>query len=96
MKFALYMMGEYCHIIIASALIATLYFGGYDLVPFAHLIPGGPFDQRFILEHLGGVIAVVAAVTGLLLLGFSWLVGLRAKRYAGLKASDIKVWDGQR
>ncbi|NRA37386.1 MAG: NADH-quinone oxidoreductase subunit H, partial [Planctomycetes bacterium] len=33
MKFALFFMGEYCHIVIASALIATLFFGGYHL-PF--------------------------------------------------------------
>jgi len=36
-KFALFMMGEYAHIAVASALIATLYFGGYDLLPLGFL-----------------------------------------------------------
>jgi NADH-quinone oxidoreductase subunit H len=33
MKFALFMMGEYAHLITASALMATLFFGGWD-IPF--------------------------------------------------------------
>jgi NADH-quinone oxidoreductase subunit H len=33
MKFALFMMGEYAHLLTASALMATLFFGGWD-IPF--------------------------------------------------------------
>lgn len=38
MKFALFFLAEYAHMIVASALIVTLYFGGWQL-PYAH--PGG-------------------------------------------------------
>jgi NADH-quinone oxidoreductase subunit H len=31
MKFALFMMGEYAHLLTASALMATLFFGGWDI-----------------------------------------------------------------
>jgi NADH-quinone oxidoreductase subunit H len=33
MKFSLFMMGEYAHLLTASALMATLFFGGWD-IPF--------------------------------------------------------------
>ncbi len=35
MKFSLFMIGEYAHIVVIAAMIATLYFGGWD-VPFTH------------------------------------------------------------
>ena len=43
MKFAIYMMGEYINMAVASALIATLFFGGYQLLP----------GVSFLLDHLG-------------------------------------------
>ena len=94
-KFALYFMGEYCHIVIASALIATLYFGGYDLLPFSltlggllEWMPRGPYDARFIAAHLGGMLAIVLGVTALLAFGFNLLVGRRARSYGRMAASD--------
>ena len=38
-KFALFFMGEYAHMVIASALMATLFLGGYDLLPFLASAP---------------------------------------------------------
>jgi NADH-quinone oxidoreductase subunit H len=35
MKFGLFFLGEYAHMITASALIVTLYFGGWELFPFS-------------------------------------------------------------
>jgi NADH-quinone oxidoreductase subunit H len=35
MKFSLFMIGEYAHIVVIGAMIATLYFGGWD-IPFTH------------------------------------------------------------
>ena len=40
MKFALFFMGEYAHIVIASALIATLFLGGYTLLPVSPSVFG--------------------------------------------------------
>ncbi|MBA3708397.1 MAG: NADH-quinone oxidoreductase subunit H [Planctomycetes bacterium] len=33
-KFMMFMTGEYLHVLVASALLATLYAGGYELLPF--------------------------------------------------------------
>jgi len=38
MKFALFMMAEYLHMLTASAMMATLYFGGWQLLPGMHWI----------------------------------------------------------
>jgi len=97
-KFALFMLGEYCHIVIASALIAVLFFGGYDLLPFdlsfagrVDWLPRGPYDQAFILGHLGPVLGILLAVVGLLFLGFQWLLAKRSRLYASFAASDKKT-----
>ncbi|HXH76341.1 MAG TPA: NADH-quinone oxidoreductase subunit NuoH [Bacteriovoracaceae bacterium] len=45
MKFALFFMAEYVAMIMASALIATLFFGGYSL------LPGMPFLASAISNH---------------------------------------------
>jgi len=94
-KFALYFMGEYCHIVIASALIATLYLGGYDLLPFdlsfdrrITWLPAGPYDARFIAAHLGGMLAFVLGATALLAFAFNLLVGRRSRNYGRMAASD--------
>ena len=94
-KFALYFMGEYCHIVIASALIATLYLGGYDLLPFdlslgdrLSWLPAGPYNARFIAEHLGGMLALILGITALLAFAFNLLIGRRSRRYGQMAASD--------
>lgn len=67
MKFALFFMGEYASMIAASALMVTLYFGGWTL-PFwgldqpATTLPGG-------LLHIGVFVGKVAA----LLVMFIWV-----------------------
>ncbi len=94
-KFALFMMGEYCHIVIASALLAVLFLGGYDLLPLdlsfggaVAWLPQAPYDQAFILRHFGEVLAVVLGLKGLLFLGFQWLLAKRSRLYASFEASD--------
>ncbi len=60
MKFALFFMAEYAHMVVGAALIATFYFGGYQI----------PFMPREFLEaHAGSLVtgkligvAVVAAI----------------------------------
>lgn len=65
-KFALYFMGEYAHIVVGSALIATLFCGGYHL-PF--------LDTDTIRAHLGPVLGLgallKAGLLGLLLLALT-------------------------
>ena len=84
-KFALFFMGEYAHVVIASALLATLFLGGYDLLP----IPG--FGTDFIADNLGYVLAGVLIVTGLLLFGITRLIAKQKARYAKFVASDSKL-----
>ena len=62
-KFALFFMGEYAHVVIASALMATLFLGGYDLLP----IPG--FGTDFIADYLGYVLAGLLVFKGLIFFG---------------------------
>ncbi|MES2123141.1 MAG: NADH-quinone oxidoreductase subunit NuoH, partial [Gemmatimonadota bacterium] len=40
MKFSLFMIGEYSHIVTIAAMVATLFFGGWD-IPFTHWDEGG-------------------------------------------------------
>ncbi|TVR13466.1 MAG: NADH-quinone oxidoreductase subunit H [Planctomycetota bacterium] len=81
-KFALYFMGEYAHVVIASALMATLFFGGYDLLP----IPG--FGGNFIADNLGYVLAVVLVGKVAIFWGLAALISRQRRRYRTLKASD--------
>lgn len=75
-KFMLYMSAEYLHMIIASALIATIFFGGYQLLP----IPG--FGPDWVKAHVGQVLAIGLAVTGIALFGFVWLIKGRKSIHA--------------
>jgi NADH-quinone oxidoreductase subunit H len=72
-RFGLYYMGEYAHIAIASALISTLFFGGYHL-PF--------LGTEVIHTNLGlvaaGICVALAAITG-------W-IAYSTKRWAGIYA----------
>ena len=46
LKFALFFMAEYCHMVVGAALIATLYFGGYQI----------PWLPRPVLEAHAGLL----------------------------------------
>ncbi len=47
LKFALFFMAEYCHMVVGAALITSFYFGGYQ-------IPGMP--RAFLEAHAGGLL----------------------------------------
>ena len=65
MKFAMFFMAEYAHMITASALIATLFFGGWHL-------PGvDPNDTSFALSLLK--VLVFAVKTAFFLFVFIWV-----------------------
>ncbi len=61
MKFALFMMAEFVNMTVASALIATLFFGGWQLLPFfgdlVHLL-GGADWVRVLFEAASFLIKV--------------------------------------
>src|SRR5208283_4645210 len=52
-KLLMIMTAAYLHVVVASALIATFYLGGYDLLPFCH------FDADFIRAHLAPLLCVL-------------------------------------
>ena len=76
MKFAFFFMGEYANMITASALLATLYFGGWQ-VPYLHVILGTLFPklgfqaQQWIGAVLG--VASFAVKVGIFLFLFLWV-----------------------
>jgi NADH-quinone oxidoreductase subunit H len=75
-KFGMFMAGEYVEVLTASALIITLFFGGYSL-PFLysdgiHVTFGDTTLLQFKMNHLAVTIIQVLTFFGKTLL-FSWL-----------------------
>lgn len=83
-KFALFFMGEYAHIVIASALMATLFCGGWHL-PF--------LGTEVIRDHIGLVFCGGLILGGIAFLVLAKLVGNQRIRYARFKASDAAIKD---
>ena len=81
-KFALYFMGEYAHVVIASALISVLFFGGYHL-PF--------LGTEVIQTHTGWVLAGALVGKGILLGLLALMVNKQKAHYATLAAKDQAV-----
>lgn len=81
-KFALFFMGEYAHIIVASALLTTLFMGGWHL-PW--------LTPDTIRAHAGMVAAGLLVLKGFALLILAAMVVRQRRRYARLKASDAAV-----
>ncbi|MDA3961568.1 MAG: NADH-quinone oxidoreductase subunit H, partial [Planctomycetota bacterium] len=81
-RFALFFMGEYAHVVIASLLIATLFCGGWSLLP----LPG--WGAEMITSHLGIVIGVVCLFKIVLFMLIARLIKQQRRRYAKMNASD--------
>ncbi len=80
LKFALFFMAEYCHMVVGAALISALYFGGYQ-------IPGLP---RPVLEANAGLLLTIKlVVVTLASLLFAVLFLRRAQREKG-KFNDAR------
>ena len=74
MKFALFFMAEYAHMVVSAALIASLYFGGYQI----------PWLPRPVLEaHAGTVLTVVLVIVALKALVAGLLFMRRVQREKG-------------
>jgi len=74
LKFALFFMAEYAHMVVGAALIAALYFGGYQI----------PFLGRETIEaNAGSIITGKLIGGGLIMLFIASLYFRRAKREKG-------------
>jgi len=87
MRFAMFYMGEYAHIAINSALLATLFLGGYS-VPFV--------STEMLRENSALVLALVCGAFVFGALAFLHLMYRYAKWYKNSDASDkairLKEW----
>jgi NADH-quinone oxidoreductase subunit H len=68
MKFAFFFMGEYANMITASALLATLYFGGWQ-VPYLHSI-GFIIPKIGILHMPQWLVAIIEILSFIIKVGF--------------------------
>jgi len=80
MKFALFFMAEYCHMVIGAALIAALYFGGYQI----------PWMPRPVLEANAGL-----ALSIKLVLMVIFGIGIAAAFFRRAKTEKGKFGDGR-
>jgi NADH-quinone oxidoreductase subunit H len=68
MKFSLFPIAEYCNMVTASALMATLFFGGWD-VPFTGRDNIGPYSGWLTLLS----VMIFALKTGFFLFVYIWI-----------------------
>jgi NADH-quinone oxidoreductase subunit H len=79
MRFGLFYMGEYAHIVIASIIIATLFLGGYAI----------PFVSTDLLRaHVDIALALCLGGLGTMIGGFHLMVRRWKKVYATMGAKD--------
>jgi len=82
MRFGLYYMGEYAHIVIAAIVIATLFLGGYSI----------PFVSTDLLRaHVGIALSAILGLLAVMLLGFQAMLWRWRKVYPTLGASDTNA-----
>ena len=85
MKFALFFMAEYAAMVVASAVIVSLFFGGWQ-VPFIatdELIAGAPFYLRLLLFTFG-IVSTLA--------GFFLITRFRRGKYRDLRDYEVLVF----
>jgi len=95
MRFMLVMSAEYYHVIVASALISTLFLGSYHLspipLPLGHDGAMVDLDDRWMRANLGGVCAFMLAVGAIGAAAFAWLIHGRRVHYNRSGASDAAM-----
>jgi NADH-quinone oxidoreductase subunit H len=91
-KFMLFMTAEYLHVLLASVLIATLYLGGYSLLPMP--LPIGEngawvtLNTAWVQANLGLVGGIMLLANAGLMLFISHLVTTHKRAYAEKTVSD--------
>lgn len=84
MRFAMFFMGEYAHIIVGSAIIATLFFGGWQF-PFV--------SSTLMRTHMLSVLPILWALGGIaLLLVGGWLAGRFRRKFGDLRDFETLVF----
>src|SRR5262249_47638671 len=73
MRFALFFLGEYCHMFTSSAFFALLFLGGYELLPF---LPDGFVTSPGTIGFLA-VLAKLAVYTGKTMLLVCFMMVIR-------------------
>ena len=95
MRFMLIMSAEYYHVIVAAALISTLFLGSYHLspvpLPFGHDGAMVDLDDRWMRANIGPVLAFMLGLGALGAAGFAWLVNGRRVHYNRTGASDAAM-----
>jgi NADH-quinone oxidoreductase subunit H len=84
MRFALFYMGEYAAIVLSSAMITTLYFGGWQ-------VPYLTTDQ--LVAHADTVLQILLGTGGVGALVFAALMVVFAKRVKG-RFGDLREYEG--
>ncbi len=85
MKFAMFFMAEYAHVIMASALIALLFFGGWQ-VPL--------MSTDFLREQAGLGLYILLLAHGILFMvaGIFLLTWFKKGKYGDLRDYEVLVW----
>lgn len=95
MRFMLIMSAEYFHVIVASALISTLYLGSYHLspipLPLGHDFALVNLDDEWMRRNLGGVLAVMLGIGALGAAFVAFLINGRRVHYLRSGASDAQM-----
>jgi len=73
LKFALFFMAEYCHMVVGAALIAALYFGGYQT----------GLSRAYLESHAGTILTIKLLGIVVVSLLFAFLFSRRVQREKG-------------
>ena len=84
MRFAMFYMGEYAHIIVGSLIIATVFLGGWQ-IPFV--------ATDVMIKHIDMTMAIAGGVVGSALVALgSLLVKRFRRRYRDARDYEVLIW----
>jgi NADH-quinone oxidoreductase subunit H len=83
-KFALFFMAEYSNMVVASFVIVTLFFGGYQ-VPY--------FTTDVLVAHPKEVLIAVCVLGFIKCVLLGYLIGLKARQQKGLYTKGVEKWE---